>query len=150
MKEIVLITDGACIGNPGPGGWACLLRYKDCLKEISGAHPATTNNRMELQAVIEGLKTLMEPCAVVIRTDSKYVQDGMTKWIHNWKRNGWVRKAYGRSAPEPIKNRDLWEELDRLRQQHQLNWQWVKGHASDPDNNRCDSLANQAARRNSR
>jgi ribonuclease HI len=177
MKEIVLITDGACIGNPGPGGWACLIRYvdrfavtqsvdrfavtqsvdrfavtqsQDCLKEISGAHPATTNNRMELQAVIEGLKTLMEPCAVVIRTDSKYVQDGMTKWIHNWKRNGWVRKAYGKSAAEPIKNRDLWEELDRLRQQHQLNWQWVKGHASDPDNNRCDTLANQAARRNGR
>lgn len=147
MKEIILVTDGACLGNPGPGGWACLLRYKTCLKEISGAHPATTNNRMELQAVIEGLQTLLEPCSVVIRTDSTYVRDGITKWIHNWKRNGWMRKAYGSSAAEPVKNRDLWEELDRLRSLHDVRWEWVKGHASDPDNNRCDALASEAARR---
>jgi len=157
MKQIVLITDGACIGNPGPGGWACILRYvdrfavtqgKDRVRELSGAAAATTNNRMELQAVIEGLKALNEPCAVVIRTDSKYVQDGMTKWIHNWKRNGWVRKENGKPGTAPIKNRELWEELDRLHQRHEIRWQWVKGHAADEDNNRCDALANQAARRN--
>jgi ribonuclease HI len=106
----------------------------------------TTNNRMELQAVIEGLKTLKEPCMVTVRTDSTYVRDGMTKWIHNWKSSGWVHKEKGKPGKQPVKNRELWEELERLSQVHQIRWEWVKGHADDEDNQRCDSLANAAAR----
>jgi|SRR5882762_5574522 len=146
MKQIYLTTDGACIGNPGPGGWACVLRYKDHVRELSGAEPHTTNNRMELRAVIEGLRALKEPCAVRVRTDSRYVRDGMSKWIHDWKSKGWVHKEKGKSGKQPVKNRELWEEVERMQQMHQVVWEWVKGHASDEDNRRCDALANMAAR----
>jgi len=145
MKQISLTTDGACIGNPGPGGWACVLRYKDRVRELSGAERDTTNNRMELRAVIEGLRILKEPCEVVIRTDSKYVKDGMTKWIHGWKSKGWVHKEKGKPGRQPIKNRELWEEVERLQTRHEVVWEWVKGHANDEDNKRCDVLANTAA-----
>ncbi len=130
---------------PGPGGWACVLRYKDHVRELSGAEHDTTNNRMELRAVIEGLRALKRPCAVVVRTDSKYVKDGMTKWIHNWKSQGWVRKEKGKAGKQPIKNRELWEEVERLQRIHNVAWEWVKGHANDEDNKRCDVLANMAA-----
>jgi ribonuclease HI len=146
MKQISLTTDGACIGNPGPGGWACVLRYKDRVRELSGAEHNTTNNRMELRAVIEGLRILKEPCAVLVRTDSNYVKDGMTKWIQNWKSEGWVHKVKGKPGRQPIKNRELWEEVERLQSLHKVVWEWVKGHANDEDNKRCDVLANTAAR----
>jgi ribonuclease HI len=146
MKQVYLITDGACIGNPGPGGWACILRYGSHSREIAGSEPETTNNRMELRAVIEGFKALRETCEVIVRTDSQYLRIGITEWIYGWKANGWMRKSKDSSRKEPVKNRDLWEELDRLRQQHEVRWEWTKGHANDPDNNRCDKLANEAAR----
>ena len=145
MKSVVLTTDGACIGNPGPGGWACILRYKGHSRELYGSDPDTTNNRMELTAVIEGLRALKEPCQVVVRTDSQYLKDGITSWIHSWKSNGWTHKVKG-SGRQPVKNRDLWETLDVVRQRHSIEWLWVKGHADDPDNLRCDQLANGAAR----
>jgi ribonuclease HI len=145
MKEVVLTTDGACIGNPGPGGWAVILRYKQQCRELSGSERETTNNRMELRAVIEGLSALKECCAVTVRTDSQYVSDGMSKWIFNWKAKNWVHKIKGQGW-QPVKNRDLWEELDRLQQPHEIRWEWVRGHANDPDNIRCDFLANAAAR----
>jgi len=144
-KQIVLTTDGACIGNPGPGGWACILRYNERSRELWGSEPETTNNRMELKAAIEGFRALKEPCCVTVRTDSQYLSDGMTKWIQNWKANNWVHKVK-HEGKQPIKNRDLWEEIDRLVDKHEVQWVWVKGHATDPDNNRCDSLANDAAR----
>ena len=146
MNQVRLTTDGACIRNPGPGGWAYVLRYKDRVRELSGAEQDTTNNRMELRAVIEGLRVLKKPCTVLIRTDSKYVKDGMTKWIHNWKSNGWVHKVKGKPGMQPIKNRELWEELERLQRTHNVVWKWVKGHANDEDNKRCDVLARTAAR----
>ena len=136
MKQIRLTTDGACIGNPGPGGWAFVLRYKDRLREGSGAESKTTNNRMELRAVIEGLRALNERCAVLVRTDSKYVKEGMTNWIHAWKSEDWIR----------TKNRALWQEVDRLQRLHKVSCKWVKGHANDQDNERCHLLANKAAR----
>jgi ribonuclease HI len=145
-KQLFLTTDGACIGNPGPGGWACILRYKGYGRELSGSEPSTTNNRMELKAVIEGLRAVKESCSITVRTDSQYLRDGMTKWIHRWKANAWQRQVKG-EGQQPVKNRDLWEELDRLAQNHEITWLWVKGHSSDEDNNRCDDLANQAARR---
>lgn len=144
--SVVLSTDGACIRNPGPGGWAYVIRSEGRAKALSGFEPRTTNNRMELRAVIEGLRELKEPCAVVVRTDSRYVKDGMTKWIRKWKSNGWVRKEGGKSGWQRIKNRDLWEELERLQRIHQVKWEWVKGHADDADNKLCDLLANNAAR----
>ena len=113
MKQILIVTDGACIGNPGPGGWACILRYKEHSRELSGSEPGTTNNRMELRAVIEGLRALKEPCQVVVRTDSQYLRDGITKWIHRWKQEGWRHKIGGASRKEEVKNRDLWEEIHR-------------------------------------
>lgn len=146
MEHVLLTTDGACIRNPGPGGWACVLRYKDRVRELSGAERDTTNNRMELRAVIEGLGVLKEPCTVLVRTDSKYVKDGMTKWIHNWKSKGWVHKVKGKQGRQPIKNRELWEEIERLQSLHEVVWEWVKGHANDEDNERCDILAKTAAR----
>ncbi len=145
MKQVHLITDGACIGNPGPGGWACILRYEKHQRKLSGGEPQTTNNRMELRAVIEGLKVLRYPCEVIVRTDSQYLRNGITKWIYKWKANGWLRKVPGSPATEPVKNRDLWEELDLLREQHEVRWEWTKGHANDQDNNHCDMLAKQAA-----
>jgi ribonuclease HI len=136
-----LITDGACLGNPGPGGWACILRYGSQVKEMYGSAPATTNNRMELTAAIEALKILREPCEVEVVTDSEYVKNGITKWIRGWKRNGWIT-----SAKKPVINKDLWEELDQLSRKHLVVWTWTRGHAGHPDNERCDELATRAAR----
>ncbi len=141
MKEVQLITDGACLGNPGPGGWASILRYNHHRRELAGSEPHTTNNRMELTAVIQGLKALREDCQVEVITDSEYVKNGITKWIHGWKRNGWRT-----SAKKPVMNQDLWEELDREVTRHKVRWTWTKGHADHDDNNRADELAAQAAR----
>ena len=141
-KHVQLITDGACIGNPGPGGWAFVLRYGQLRKEGYGCSPHTTNNRMELMAAIEGLKRLKEPCEVEIVTDSQYLKNGITQWIQNWKRKGWLT-----GEKKPVLNKDLWLELDELVNCHQTTWQWTKGHASHEDNNRCDELASEAARR---
>ena len=140
MKQVRLITDGACIGNPGPGGWACILRYQDKKKELSGSEPDTTNNRMELTAAVEGLRALKEPCKVKVTTDSKYMMDGITKWIEKWKRNGWRT-----TAKKPVLNQDLWQQLDELAGRHQTSWKWTRGHANHRDNNRCDELATLAA-----
>lgn len=140
MKQVKLITDGACIGNPGPGGWACVIRYQDNKRELSGSEAETTNNRMELTAAVEGLRTLKEPCEVEVTTDSKYMMNGITKWIENWKRNGW-RTA----AKKPVLNQDLWQQLDELASRHQMSWKWTRGHANHQDNNRCDELATLAA-----
>ena len=141
MKKVRLITDGSCLGNPGPGGWACILRHGKYEKEMYGYAPQTTNNRMELTAAIEGLRALKERCHVEIVTDSEYVKNGITTWIHGWKRKNWMT-----STKKPVVNRDLWEELDRLVLGHQTEWVWTKGHASHEDNNRCDELAQRAAR----
>ena len=141
MKSVQLITDGACIGNPGPGGWACILRYGKHHRELFGSEPETTNNRMELMAAIQGLSALKEGCEVEVVTDSEYLKNGITKWIHGWKRTGWQN-----SSKKPVANRDLWIELDRVASQHRTHWTWTKGHASHEDNNRCDELATRAAR----
>ena len=136
---VMLYTDGACKGNPGPGGWGALLEYRGVEKELWGGEPRTTDNRMELQAVIEGLRALKKPSRVRIVTDSQYVKNGMQQWIHNWKRNGW-RTA----AKKPVKNADLWQELDRLVNLHHVEWEWVRGHSGHPENERVDQLANKA------
>ena len=141
MKKVQLITDGACLGNPGKGGWAAILRYGDCKKEIFGSEPHTTNNRMELRAAIEGLRALKEGCEVEITTDSEYLKNGITTWIHGWKRKGWMT-----AAKKPVINQDLWKALDEQVSRHKTEWSWTKGHASHADNNRCDELASQAAR----
>ena len=141
MKKIRLITDGACLGNPGPGGWAAILRYKLQDKEIWGAEPHTTNNRMELRAAIEGLRALREECEVQVVTDSEYLKNGITEWIHGWKRNGWMTKS-----KKPVVNQDLWKDLDEQTARHKTTWVWTKGHATNADNNRCDELASRAAR----
>ena len=140
MKSVKLITDGSCIGNPGRGGWAAILRYGDHMKELSGSEDRTTNNRMEMTAVLEGLKALREPCAVTVELDSEYVRNGVTSWIHRWSRRGW-KTASG----DPVKNRDLWEQLHSAISEHKVQWVWVKGHADHDDNNRCDRLAREAA-----
>ncbi len=136
-KTVYLFTDGACKGNPGAGGWGVLLRYGTHEKELFGGEAQTTNNRMELTAVLSGLKTLNRPCDVVICTDSQYVKNGMESWIHNWKKNGW--KTAGR---QPVKNADLWQQLDEQVGRHRVRWQWVKGHAGHAENERADALAN--------
>ena len=137
MKHIELFTDGACSGNPGPGGWGAILRYNGVEKELSGGEKDTTNNRMELTAVIMGLKALKEPCKVTLTTDSKYVSDGISKgWAQSWKNNGW-RKA----DKKPALNPDLWDELLNLLNLHEDEINWVKGHAGHPENERCDKLA---------
>jgi ribonuclease HI len=141
VKNVQLITDGACLGNPGPGGWACILRYGDRKREMSGASPHTTNNRMEITAALEGLSALKEPCEVEVVTDSEYLKNGITTWIHGWKRNGWKT-----SAKKPVVNQDLWMALDSQVARHRVNWTWTKGHADHEDNNRCDELATRAAR----
>jgi ribonuclease HI len=141
MKSIQVITDGSCIGNPGRGGWACILRYGEHKKELFGSAPQTTNNRMELMAAIEGLRALTEDCQVEIVTDSEYVKNGITKWIVNWKKRGWLT-----AEKKPVVNRDLWEELDAQVTRHRIQWVWTKGHAANQDNNRADELANSAAR----
>lgn len=141
MKQVQLITDGACLGNPGKGGWACILRYGEFKRELFGFEPHTTNNRMELTAAIEGLKRLKESCAVEIITDSEYLKNGITNWVHGWKKKNWVT-----SDKKPVKNQDLWVTLDELVSKHETKWKWTKGHASHDDNNRCDELASRAAR----
>ena len=141
MKQVQLITDGACLGNPGPGGWAYILRFGEHTQEAFGSEPQTTNNRMELTAAIEGLRSLKEKCQIEVVTDSEYVKNGITTWIHGWKRNGWKT-----SSKKPVVNQDLWTELDRLSAGHTTQWTWTKGHADHSDNNRCDELATRAAR----
>lgn len=142
LKAATLTTDGACIGNPGPGGWACVLRHQHHKKELHGSEPRTTNNRMELTAVIQGLRALKEPCRVTVFTDSQYVKNGITSWIHDWKRRGWITKA-----KTPVLNQELWMALDEEVGRHEVHWEWVKGHAGHADNIRCDELAARAARR---
>ncbi len=138
--KVYLFTDGACKGNPGPGGWGALLRYGSKEKELWGGELLTTNNRMELLAAIEGLKALTRACEVVLTTDSNYVKQGMEQWLAGWKRNGW-RTA----SKEPVKNQDLWQQLDAQVQRHQIEWRWVKGHAGHAENERADALANRGA-----
>ena len=139
QKPVEIFTDGACRGNPGPGGWGALLRYDDREKELCGAARETTNNRMELTAAIEALRTLTRPCAARLTTDSIYLRDGVTTWMDKWKKNGW--KTAGK---KPVKNRDLWQSLDSLRARHEIDWRWVKGHSGHPENERADELANRA------
>ncbi len=139
MKKIEIFTDGACRGNPGPGGWGALLRWADHTKELKGAQAETTNNRMELTAAIEALKVLKQPCEIDLTTDSQYVRRGITEWIVNWKKNQWRN-----SQKKPIKNQDLWQSLDEQTQRHQIRWHWVKGHSGHPENERVDQLANDA------
>lgn len=134
-SRVELFTDGACSGNPGPGGWGAILRYNGVEKELSGAEPETTNNRMEMTAAIRGLESLKRPCRVDLYTDSKYLQLGVTEWMAGWKAKGW---------PARIKNQDLWKELDALVQRHEVRFHWVKGHAGHPENERADVLATQA------
>ncbi len=136
LQKVVVYTDGGCHGNPGPGGWAAVLTCGPHRRELSGGVPATTNNRMELQAAIEAFNILIKPCAVEVHTDSNYVRDGITKWLKGWKRNGWRTKT-----KEPVKNEDLWRQLDEAASRHHVAWHWVKGHAGDAGNERCDQLA---------
>ncbi len=137
--KVVLYTDGACRGNPGPGGWGVYLQYGDHSKSLYGFDAQTTNNRMELEAVIQGLKALTRSCAVEVYTDSKYVMQGISEWLDGWKRNGWKT-----AAKKPVKNQDLWQQLDQQVAQHQVSWHWVKGHAGIPGNEMADQLANRA------
>ncbi len=137
MKNVEIFTDGACRGNPGPGGWGVLLRYGEHERELYGGEPHTTNNRMELRAAIEGLAALSEPCRVTLTTDSVYVRNGITSWLAGWKAKGW--KTAGR---KPVKNVDLWRELDDQNARHEVTWEWVKGHSGHPENERADQLAN--------
>ena len=139
MKKVTLYTDGACSGNPGPGGWACVLIYGEHEKELSGGAAETTNNRMEMTAALEGLKILKRPCKVEFYTDSNYLKDGVTQWLAGWKKRGWKT-----AAKQPVKNQDIWEQLDQVIQTHQIEWHWVKGHAGDEYNERCDELAREA------
>ena len=139
MSIVHIWTDGACSGNPGPGGWGAILRYGDAEKELSGAEAATTNNRMELMAAIEALDALKKPATVRLHTDSKYVMDGLTKWIHGWKKNGWKT-----ADKKPVKNEDLWKRLEAANARHTVEWKWVKGHAGDEMNERADALARAA------
>jgi len=138
LKTVVIYTDGACKGNPGPGGWGALLEYDGHRKELFGGEPHTTNNRMELVAVIRALEALKRESDVAIYTDSQYVKNGIEAWIHGWKRNGWKT-----SDKKPVKNEDLWRELDELAARHRISWHWVRGHDDNPGNERADELANQ-------
>ncbi|MFW5815266.1 MAG: ribonuclease HI [Wenzhouxiangella sp.] len=143
MSEPVRVwTDGACLGNPGPGGWGALLRWNGTERELSGGEAATTNNRMELMAAIQALEALKRPCEVLVTTDSQYVRKGISEWMRQWKRNGWKT-----AAKKPVKNVDLWQRLDLAVARHQVQWAWVKGHSGHPENERADQLASAAARR---
>lgn len=142
MKQVDMFTDGACKGNPGPGGWAALLRMGAHEKELVGGTAHTTNNRMEMTAILEGLKAIKQPCAVTIHTDSRYVIDGMTQWIFGWQKRGWLN-----AAKKPVINEDLWRALIAAAQPHKITWQWVKGHNGHPENERVDSLASAEAAR---
>ena len=137
MKTVIIYTDGACRGNPGPGGWGVLIKYCESSKQLYGGDVSTTNNKMELTAAIMALKEIKEPCKIILYTDSKYVLQGIEEWIHNWKKRGW------RGAnKKPVKNIELWKELDELRDEHNIKWNWVKGHSGDPGNETADMLAN--------
>ena len=138
-RAVEIYTDGACSGNPGPGGWGVVLRYQGRERELSGGDPATTNNRMEMIAAIQALETLKRPVRARLYTDSSYLKDGITKWIHGWKARGW--KTAGK---KPVRNQDLWQALEAAMARHQVEWRWVKGHAGHPDNERADALARQA------
>ena len=140
LTKVEIATDGACKGNPGPGGWGALIRSGETEKELSGGEKMTTNNRMELMAAIEGLRALKRPCRVTLSTDSRYVMDGLTKWIKGWQKNGWKT-----AAKQPVKNAELWQALLDAAKPHRIDWVWVKGHAGHPDNERCDKLASDAA-----
>ena len=139
MKHVRMITDGACKGNPGRGGWACILKFQKHVKELYGFDPHTTNNRMEMTAAIAGMASLREPCKVEILTDSEYLLQGATVWSKGWKQGGWKKKG------EPIKNWDLWMAIDHLQQKHDTHWTWTRGHSRDAENNRADELASRAA-----
>lgn len=141
-KQVRLYTDGSCHGNPGPGGWAAILEFGDKVRELTGNDPATTNNRMEMMAVLEGLRALKEPCRVEVWTDSRYVVDGMKSWLVGWKKRGWKT-----ASKQPVKNEELWRALDEAATRHAIQWNWVKGHAGHPQNERCDQLANEAIAR---
>lgn len=140
LSHVEIATDGACKGNPGPGGWGALIRFGEREKELSGGEALTTNNRMELMAAIEGLNALTRPCRVTLSTDSRYVMDGLTKWIHGWRKNGWKT-----ASRQPVKNAELWQALVAAAEPHRVEWVWVKGHAGHPDNERADRLASDAA-----
>ncbi|MCJ2188177.1 ribonuclease HI [Novosphingobium beihaiensis] len=140
MKQIDIFTDGACKGNPGPGGWGVLLRMGQHEKEMSGGDPETTNNRMEMTAVIKALKALKEPCDITLHTDSRYVIDGITKWVHGWKKKGWVN-----ASKQPVRNADLWHDLIEASAPHKIHWEWVRGHSGHVENERVDKLASDAA-----
>ena len=140
---VQIFTDGACKGNPGPGGWGAIMKYGDHVKELNGYSAETTNNIMELTAVIEALKSLTRPCAIILTTDSNYVKDGITQWIHNWKKKGWKT-----ANKKPVKNKEYWLQLDVEVQRHQIEWKWVKGHSGHPENERADELANEAVEDN--
>jgi ribonuclease HI len=140
MKKVQIITDGSCLGNPGRGGWAAILRYGKHKRELSGGEPRTTNNRMELIAAIRGLAALKEACEVEVVTDSQYLKNGVESWMSRWKRNGWIT-----AGKKPVLNQDLWQELDAQLARHTTKWVWTKGHATHEDNNRCDELARAAA-----
>ena len=140
MKPVEVFTDGACKGNPGPGGWGALLRMGKHEKELSGSDPETTNNRMEMTAVIMALNALTEPCAVTLHTDSRYVIDGITKWVHGWKKRGWIN-----ASKQPVRNADLWHDLIEASNRHKVQWEWVRGHNGHVENERVDKLASDAA-----
>jgi ribonuclease HI len=140
-RRVRIYTDGACLGNPGPGGWAAIVADDESEQELSGGDPSTTNNRMEMEAALRGLEVLREPSVVELTTDSQYLRNGMLDWMPRWKRNGW------RTADKkPVKNVDLWQRLDAAAKRHEISWHWVRGHDGHPENERCDALANEAAR----
>lgn len=139
MKHIEIFTDGACRGNPGPGGWGAIMRFGAHEKELRGSEADTTNNRMELMAAIAALEALNEPCSVALTTDSQYLRQGVMQWLAGWKRNGWKT-----ASKQPVKNQDLWQRIDAVSQRHQIEWHWVKGHSGHDENERCDQLANLA------
>ena len=143
LKIVHIYTDGACKGNPGPGGWGAILKYGQHVKELNGYSLETTNNIMEITAVIEALKSLTRPCTIILTTDSNYVKDGITEWIHNWKKKNWKT-----ASKKPVKNKEFWLQLDAEVKRHNIEWKWVKGHSGHPENERADELANEAVEEN--